>query len=248
MAGPWHPPALNRRTEYKALRRQDRWIVPLLAATIESALARFAAPLAAGGRCLDVGCGDQPLRKRIEALGYTYVSLDVQQNSTRTVDAIGAIDAPLPQALEPGSFDFIVCTEVLEHVPRWPEAFANLARLLRPGGRLLITCPHIWVPHEEPADFHRPTSWALAFHGEQAGLTALEIRRAGTGRDVLGTIMAAVRVRAAPGRPWAWLPAIPVILLRKLFIALLSIRSLDRIVSFPTSLYLSTVVVLEKPH
>src|SRR5437868_7058859 len=157
---------LPRRTDYKAVRRQDRWMVPLLAQAIGSRIERYGAPRGAGSACLDVGCGGQPLRSQLTAIGLSYMGLDVRQNTAGTVDFIGAIDAELPAALTASTFDFIVCTEVLEHVANWPAAFANLARLLRPGGRLLITCPHIWVPHEEPADFFRPTNWALAHHAE----------------------------------------------------------------------------------
>jgi 2-polyprenyl-3-methyl-5-hydroxy-6-metoxy-1,4-benzoquinol methylase len=246
----WQAPALDsRRSEYRSLRRQDRWIAPLLAASIDACITRFAEPVPAGARCLDVGCGNQPLRQRLEAAGFSYLSVDVNQNAAANVDHLGAIDAALTPDLEAaGPFDFILCTEVLEHVARWPEAFANLALLLKPGGRLLVTCPHIWLPHEEPTDFHRPTSWAVRYFAEQAGLEVLEITRAGDGYDVLGTVLAAVRVQAAPGKPWWWLVATPISLLRKLALAVLSARCLRTKVALPTSLYLSVVAVLEKPQ
>lgn len=238
---------LNRRTDYKALRRQDRWMAPLLEATITSRIHRYSKRHSPGQICLDVGCGGQPLRALLTASGYDYVSLDVGQNIAGTVDFLGAIDGELPAALATNSFDFIVCTEVLEHVANWPMAFANLAQLLKPGGRLLITCPHIWVPHEEPADFFRPTNWALAHHADRAGLKALEITRLGDGYDVLGTVLAAVRLRAPPGRPWMWLIAGPVALVRKLTLALLSRRFMKQVIDLRTALYLNTVAVFEKP-
>jgi len=222
-------------------------MVPLLAAAITARIERYGAGGNGGGLCLDVGCGGQPLRPQLTAAGFDYVSLDVTQNSAGTVDYLGAIDAPLPQPLMTRCFDFIVCTEVLEHVANWPVAFANLAQLLKPGGRLLITCPHLWVPHEEPHDYFRPTSWALAHHADRAGLRSLEIERLGDGYDVLGTVLAAVRLRAPPGRPWLWLVAGPVALLRKLTLALLSQRFMKQWVELRTGLYLSTVAVFEKP-
>ena len=130
---------LPRRTNYTAIRRQDRWMVPLLAEAIASRIEQYGTPPDKGSVCLDVGCGGQPLRAQLTAVGLDYVSLDVDQNVAGTVDFIGAIDGVLPQPLIARSFDFIVCTEVLEHVANWPAAFANLAQLLKPGGRLLIT-------------------------------------------------------------------------------------------------------------
>lgn len=237
---------LRRRTEYTALRRQDRWLVPLLAAAIRDRIERCARGGTGERVCLDVGCGEQPLRPQLLEAGYTYASFDVEQNAAGNVDFVGAIDRPLPETLAARRFDLIVCTEVLEHVADWPAAFANLARLLKPGGRLLVTCPHIWVPHEEPYDYFRPTSWALAYHAEANGLKAIEIQRLGDGYDVLGTVLAAVRLRAPRGAPWMWLVAGPVALLRKLTLAMLSCSWMRNVIELRTGLYLSTVALFEK--
>jgi SAM-dependent methyltransferase len=220
-------------------------MVPLLAQAITSRIERNRTN-AAAATCLDVGCGEQPLRGQLQAAGFSYVSLDVQQNASGTVDHVGAIDGTLPASLASLQFDFIVCTEVLEHVSNWPAAFANLASLLKPGGRLLITCPQIWIPHEEPHDYFRPTSWAIARHGENVGLRVLELERLGDGYDVLGTVLAAVKLRAPRGRPWMWLIAGPASLLRKLTLMLLSVPALKAVVELRTGLYLSTVGLLEK--
>lgn len=49
-----------------------------------------------------------------------------------------------PPPFEPGSLDFIVCAEVLEHLRSAPAAvIRELAMILRPGGRLLLTTPNI---------------------------------------------------------------------------------------------------------
>lgn len=220
--------------------------MPLLAEAIHEQLERCTRDGASGRACLDVGCGEQPLRSQLLESGFNYASFDVEQNAAGTVDFIGAIDGTLPEALASKRFDLIVCTEVLEHVAHWPAAFANLARLLGPGGRLLVTCPHLWVPHEEPYDYFRPTSWALAYHGEANGLKVIEIRRLGDGYDVLGTVLAAVRLRAPRNAPWMWIIAGPVALLRKLTLALLSRSWMKQAVELRTGLYLSTVALFEK--
>jgi SAM-dependent methyltransferase len=221
-------------------------MVSLLASAIDERIDRCAREHVPAGVCLDVGCGGQPLRERLSQAGFEYVSLDVQQNSSGSVNHLGVIDGQLPASLAGRQFDFIVCTEVLEHVADWPQAFANLASLLKTGGRLLITCPHIWVPHEEPYDFFRPTSWAISHHAQRVGLNALEVTRLGDGYDVLGTVLAAVRLRAPRGRPWMWLVAGPAALLRKFVLVVLNQRWMKAVMDLRTGLYLNTIAVFER--
>lgn len=47
-----------------------------------------------------------------------------------------------------GTFDFVVCTEVLEHVEGWEKAFGELRRVLKPGGVLALSVPNILSPAE----------------------------------------------------------------------------------------------------
>jgi SAM-dependent methyltransferase len=222
-------------------------MVPLLANSIEVELDTHARGTTQSSRCLDVGCGGQPLRGKLEQLKFQYSSLDLTQNEAGTVEHIGAIDRELPATLRQQGFDLVICTEVLEHVANWRAAFDNLSNLLNPGGRLLITCPHIWVPHEEPFDYFRPTDWALDHYAKQAGLTTISLRRLGDGYDVLGTVLAAVRVTAPKQQPWMWFLAGPLSLIRKLALTTLSFGFMKKILDLPTPLYLSTIAVFEKP-
>lgn len=43
-----------------------------------------------------------------------------------------------------GTFDVVICTEVLEHVPDYRSALRELRRVLRPGGRLALSVPRFW--------------------------------------------------------------------------------------------------------
>jgi ubiquinone/menaquinone biosynthesis C-methylase UbiE len=53
---------------------------------------------------------------------------------------VGSLDAPLP--LGDGYFDLVVCALVLTHVPGLAAAIGDFARVLRPGGHLLVTDFH----------------------------------------------------------------------------------------------------------
>ena len=55
--------------------------------------------------------------------------------------------------LKSNSFDYILCSEVFEHLPRPDSALKELARLLKPDGSLLITCPFASSYHQEPYFF-----------------------------------------------------------------------------------------------
>lgn len=59
------------------------------------------------------------------------------------------------------TYDVIVCTQVLEHVPNPFAAVAELHRMLRPGGRLLVTVPAAYPYHGVPHDYWRFTRDSL---------------------------------------------------------------------------------------
>ena len=52
------------------------------------------------------------------------------------------------------SFDAVLCTEVLEHVPQPADVIRELARVLRPGGRLLLTAPLASGLHQQPHHYY----------------------------------------------------------------------------------------------
>src|SRR2546430_322094 len=133
-------PLLLERPNYEPTSQQEQFIVPLLCREIERAIATYATPAPVGGRALDVGCGRQPFRKALESIGYAYTSLDVQKNPEGTVDIVCAVDEPLPKEVTAHQpFQFLLCTEVMEHVANWDAAFRNMATLMARGGRLLVT-------------------------------------------------------------------------------------------------------------
>ncbi|NJL10543.1 MAG: class I SAM-dependent methyltransferase [Calothrix sp. SM1_7_51] len=144
-------------------------------------------------RALDIGCGRQPFRKDLEALGYTYTSSDVNQNIESSVDILFELDKPIPiELIELSPFSLIFCTEVMEHIANWDMAFSNFAQLLSSGGRLLITCPYFYQLHEVPYDFWRPTPYALQYFADKHGFTLLFQENAGDAWDILGTLLANV--------------------------------------------------------
>ena len=240
-------PILVERPDYEPAWPQEQFIVPLLRQHIEYALNTYADPAPLKGRVLDVGCGRQPFRKTLESLGYSYTSLDAQQNPENSVDLICAIDEPLPMEFTSyGPFHLILCTEVMEHVADWDMAFRNLATLVAEGGRLLITCPHFYQLHEEPYDFWRPTLHALKHFGDRAGFQVVQQEAAGDAWDVLGTVLAnCSAISASRGLLDRGVTKLVALCQRSLF-KLLCSRRLQQAVQLNGPLYLSNIVVFER--
>jgi cyclopropane fatty-acyl-phospholipid synthase-like methyltransferase len=236
-----------RRATYETASAAERFIVPPLREAISESLRTYIAPLGKGTAILDVGCGEQPLRSLVEQSGHIYVSFDVQQNSRNSVDFIGEIDKPIGHdVFSKGPYGGIVCTEVLEHVLDWPAAFSNIARLLTDGGVALITTPFVYMPHEEPKDYWRPTIHAFAAHMTAAGLRPVEIRTLGLWPDVVGTVLADAYSLPAARRTasrlanrliWAW---------RAVGLQMMKSPWLRRHVKFHSTYYSSTLVVAKK--
>lgn len=240
-------PKLTERSDYLPACPQEEFIVPLLKRHIEAALLQYAVAGRKGERALDVGCGRQPFRRELESGGYSYTSIDTQQNVEGVVDFVCAIDESLPEGLmEAGPFHFVLCTEVFEHVADWDAAFKNLALVLERGGRALITCPHFYQLHEEPYDFWRPTLHALRFFARREGFRILQEEAAGDGWDVLGTVVAncrpALRGDGLLSRGGSKL----FVLIQKLAFRILRSRIPQRFLRLDGPLYQSNIVVIER--
>ena len=141
---------------------------PVHRIAIASAVAQAASTLRAGTRVLDAGAGAAPYRPLFTHCDY--VTQDWPQSvhgAGRPPDVLADLhELPLDDA----TFDFVLCTEVLEHVIDPARVLAELRRILRPGGWLLLTTPFVMELHEEPYDFFRYTPYALRSLVESAGL------------------------------------------------------------------------------
>lgn len=114
------------------------------------------------GDILDVGCGEMPYRHLLPR-DASYTGIDIADpakfDMTRDQGVIAFNGRDIPFADH--SFNAILCTEVLEHVID-PEALvAEMHRVLRPGGTMLVTVPYSARVHYVPYDFHRFTRYRL---------------------------------------------------------------------------------------
>jgi SAM-dependent methyltransferase len=107
-------------------------------------------------RLLDVGCGVKPYYPFFHEYVSEYVGVDEGEGTA--ADIVGSIDAiPVPDA----SFDVVLCTQVLEHVPEPARAVGELRRVTAPGGRVLASTHGVQVYHPAPEDYWRWTHTGL---------------------------------------------------------------------------------------
>jgi SAM-dependent methyltransferase len=135
---------------------------------IERSIALLAPELT--GEMLDVGCGLQP-----------YASYFAHVTRKRACDfnaARGNVDFECPAdriPLPDRALDSILCTEVLEHVPDPRAVWNEFARLLKPGGKVLLTTPMYWPAHEGQYDFFRYTAFGLYKLTDEAGFDVVKL-------------------------------------------------------------------------
>jgi len=156
-----------------AIRRPDPWrpyahYIAALSSTLQEMSADLQVP--SGGRVLDLGCADRPyhdwFRSDIEVVG---ADLPGNPQAAVTVNDDGTV--PCPDA----SFDAVLSTQVLEHVPDPALYLSEAARLLRPGGRLLLSTHGVFYFHPDPIDCWRWTSQGLERVVTDSGLQVVRL-------------------------------------------------------------------------
>ncbi len=113
------------------------------------------------GNLLDFGCGAKPYKPLFtHVLSYTGVDLENDGHSHKN-ELIDVFYDGRSLPFNDNIYDSIFCSEVFEHIFNLNEILPELNRVLKQGGKILITCPFAWPEHEKPYDYARYTIYAL---------------------------------------------------------------------------------------
>lgn len=117
-------------------------------------------PLQPGQRVLDLGCGEgrhviaAHAIDGVDAVGVDLSASDLATAAQRQREFVDggegsalfsllvgdALRLPFPSA----TFDAVICSEVLEHIPDWRAALTEIERVLKPGGLFCASVPRAW--------------------------------------------------------------------------------------------------------
>jgi SAM-dependent methyltransferase len=161
----------------------------LIAGTVAACYAEQL-PRYARGRLADLGCGKVPLYANYRSLVDEVVCVDWAGSPHGGLHL--DLEADLGEALPfpDACFDTLVLSDVLEHVPHPEALWREMARLLAPGGHVLLNVPFLYGLHEVPHDYGRYTEFALRRFAEQAGFEVRELTVVGGLLHVLADLLA----------------------------------------------------------
>jgi ubiquinone/menaquinone biosynthesis C-methylase UbiE len=129
----------------------------------------------ANARCLDIGCSSGIITVALSRSALSVIGIDVDVPALQVAMTHDCENAAVAFAIGSGtaipfedeSFHVVVCNHVYEHVPSVEDLFAEVYRVLRPGGYCYVACTnkyYILEPHYKlPFLSWLPRSWANAY-------------------------------------------------------------------------------------
>jgi SAM-dependent methyltransferase len=165
--------------------RGSRFTVDILAKVYESAIKRHAS-----GVLLDLGCGHAPLYEMYKDYVSDNICADWENTTHKSPFLDHSFDLnhgiPLPDEM----FDTILVTDVLEHVWNPELLWREMARVLKPRGKIILGVPFFYWLHEEPHDYYRFTKYRLQMFCEQNSLAVVSLEPHGGAPEIILDIIA----------------------------------------------------------
>lgn len=147
---------------------------------------------------IDVGAGTKPYKHLINARTPRYCTQDLFASAQDKIgieqQAVDFVSSAEHMPIPSGSFDYAICTELLEHVTSPAGVMKEISRILKPGGKVIVTVPMIIGEHQQPLHFQNLTRYGLSQLSDESGLLLDTI----SSRGGYGSVMAAL-IRFMPG-------------------------------------------------
>lgn len=156
------------------------------------------------GHLADLGCGNVPLYHAYKNYisEVTCVDWANSLHENKYLDVVCDLNKSLP--FEENHFDTIIISDVLEHIAQPEIIWAEMSRILKPGGAVLVSVPFFYRIHEAPYDYYRYTEFALRAFAKKNNMEVVELHALGGLPEVL-TDLTSKSIAKLPviGRPIA---------------------------------------------
>ena len=164
---------LNRRIVSIGRKLIPQWVLDQINPFdrfVLDAVREFTATLPRNSLVLDAGAGQAQYKPEFVRAGHSYRAIDLgigeEDWQYGSIDVWArAEELPFP----PNTFDGMLSVAVLEHTPFPRRTLHEMAKALKPGGRLMIIVPTMWEEHMMPHDFYRFTRHGTTRLLEEAG-------------------------------------------------------------------------------
>lgn len=174
---------LQGSRDVKEVAAGSRLITDLIAEFYDANLKKYAK-----GRLLDLGCGKVPLYCAYRDYVTDNTCVDWGNSLHRNPHLDYECDLTEDLPFKNSEYDTVILSDVLEHIPEPELLMREIARVLAPGGLLLLNVPFYYWIHEEPHDFHRYTEFALKRLAEIAGLEVIDLSPIGGVPEIITDI------------------------------------------------------------
>ena len=175
-------------------------------------------PFIPGGSLLDVGCGNGRFLDGMKKLGWKVKGVEFNEHAVGMCKLSG-LDVHhgdlLSAHFEPDSFDIINVSHVIEHVPHPRQLFSELAKVLKPGGTLIIKTPNSnafgrklfntnWFPDDIPRHIYLYSEKNLRQIGDLCDLHLKAIKTRSSLKVVLNSIDYVLENKGTPSKRIKW--------------------------------------------
>lgn len=117
---------------------------------------------------VDFGCGSAPYKSLFTARGCRYLAADLDGPVDINIDGNGRL------LIDDGIADLLLSFQVLEHVRDLDTYLSEARRVLRPGGRMILSTHGVWLYHPHPEDYRRWTRVGLVQDIEARGFQVVQ--------------------------------------------------------------------------